>query len=712
MVACHMPIALLPSRICAHRGRFAMRPRLVSHCTPAHSLCPLHKACLLAISSAMSRRLDITSLKIPERLKFYVDDKIYDITPANILDFLWINSANVDGPCLVCGKTFTTESGPSVRSFALDQPHLEASGSSDDVEHIRVHNRHRACMKEPDLKYAAISHVWHDAVREAHASGQHHSEGAFLVYSVPWRTLVAVTRTFTGDAIEIWHDYWSVPQWNYESQQRILLYIPAIYKMPAKMIVHLEDYEPQWVELMVGFSKDLDAHMDTMTKEKDRYDAVVAFLKTSWSHRMWVTLEFLQGRRACVMDSEYNICRMPNSSKGSFAELRNECRRNYLMLRNGLRDRDPKMYDYLGSLAYISRGQDTPMNNLRCLGSALDEVAVKDCKYYRDRFIAIHAMLWADSSDVNASEVPKSQLGACEWVWTKALESGDYTPLLLQPNGGQETEVPSPSWLVGHEMMNGFTWELGRPLELPQGRTIVRDGIVEPEMERLGVITEISSLDLNENDTIRVLCALIGLYIECGPYEIGSFVQTIQRLYPIRPFFDQLADQGQPGYRILPRTLEEYTAQNSSCQEDLSSVLAEYTQRKHEGDVEACRKLSVRIAELLGLNEKCGPMADDCRTRDVTRRAKWRRVRDGGANGAICKVVCEQCQTKCLYELDLRRTGRVGAKVYRIPGMTLSSSSQSGVGLIVFNNRIVGRLRYGTPTGCQCERRMERVQLN
>lgn len=659
----------------------------------------------------MSQRLDITSLIIPERLRFYVDNTCHDITPANILNFLWINSADVNGPCLVCGKTFTPESGPSIRSFALIRPHLEGFESSDDVGHIRVYNRHRACMKEPDLKYAAVSHVWHDAVREAHASGQHHSEGASLVYSVPWKTLVAVTTAFTGDAIEIWHDYWSVPQWNYESQQRILLYIPAIYKMPAKMIVHLEDYEPQWVDLMLEFSKDLDAHMDTVAKERDRYDAVAAFLKTSWSHRMWVTLEFLQGRRACVMDSEYNIWRMPKSSRGSFALLRNECRRNYLMLRNNLRDRDPKMYDYLGSLAYISRGQDTPMNNLRCLGSALDEVAVKDCEYYRDRFIAIHAMLWTDSLGVNATEVPKPQIGACEWVWMKALEAGDYSPLLLQPNGEKERELPSPSWLVGHEMMNGFTWELGRPLELPQGKTIVRDGVVEPEMEQLGVITEISGLDLNDNDTAGVLNALIELYIECGPYEIGSFIQTVQRLYPIRPFFDQLADQGQPGYRVLPRTLDGYTADNSSFQGNLSNVLSEFSHHKHEGDAEACRKLAVRVAELLGLNEKCGPMADDCRTRDVTRRAKWRRVRDGGPNGAVCKVVCQRCQTKSLYELDLRRTGRVGAKVYRIPGMTLSSSSQSGVGLVILNDRIVGRMRYGTPTGCQCERLTERVRL-
>lgn len=41
----------------------------------------------------------------------------------------------------------------------------------------------------------------------------------------------------------------------------------------------------------------------------------------------------------------------------------------------------------------------------------------------------------------------------------------------------------------------------------------------------------------------------------------------------------------------------------------------------------------------------------------------------------------------------------------------LSSSSLGGVGLVVLNNRIVGRVRFVTPNGCRCEERMERVRL-
>ncbi|KAI0023747.1 hypothetical protein F4780DRAFT_20953 [Xylariomycetidae sp. FL0641] len=197
----------------------------------------------------------IATIDVPDHLDFHVNGSRHRISPPDILKFLWSRSADVDGPCDVCGTTFTSSSGPSIRSFSLHD--LDTSDITKS-RHIRVHNRHTHCIDRSSVQYAAISHVWHDPVRRAHETGAYDEEGASLVYSVPWRVLLAASRPFDQDRIEIWHDYWSVPQWRYETQQQILLYIPIIYKIPTKIFVHLEDYDSRMVNLILQFIPTLD----------------------------------------------------------------------------------------------------------------------------------------------------------------------------------------------------------------------------------------------------------------------------------------------------------------------------------------------------------------------------------------------------------------------------------------------------------------------
>jgi hypothetical protein len=87
-------------------------------------------------------------------------------------------------------------------------------------------------MTSLGVQYIPVSLVWHKDVSDAHHSKHTTDEAVALTWFVPIRILNSAKRSLRGTfrQLEIWHDYLSVPQWNYDVQQRLLLYLPSICK--------------------------------------------------------------------------------------------------------------------------------------------------------------------------------------------------------------------------------------------------------------------------------------------------------------------------------------------------------------------------------------------------------------------------------------------------------------------------------------------------
>jgi hypothetical protein len=86
-----------------------------------------------------------------------------------------------------------------------------------------------------------------------------------------------------------------------------------------------------------------------------------------------------------------------------------------------------------------------------------------------------------------------------------------------------------------------------------------------------------------------------------------------------------------------------------------------------------------------------------------------RRKNRGAVSGEpICEVRCPKCRIVTLFRLDLRDTGQLGDKLYRIAGLGYSESVEDGVGLVINIGRITGRMFYGPPAcGCQLPEKVE-----
>src|SRR2546423_13842891 len=113
-------------------------------------------------------------------------------------------------------------------------------------------------------------------------------------------------------------------------------------------------------------------------------------------------------------------------------------------------------------------------------------------------------------------------------------------------------------------------WNLGTWERLPERPLIVRNGIVKPEMDVVGVIESIEYVDLRSGDSIQGLERVMSLFANTGLYSALAFVSTINRIYPIE--YDH-----QRAFQILgrlpPISYDDFVQQDPSFNTKLEVLL-------------------------------------------------------------------------------------------------------------------------------------------
>jgi hypothetical protein len=156
----------------------------------------------------------------------------------NLLQYFWGHGP--ESNCMVCSEPFDDQKGPPLRTVSLEEVGILPT----TITHaIRVYNRHLCCVEKFAVNFLAVSHVWDSSVAKAHCERLELQEAAACLYKVISRMLPAATAKFSHlyKPVELWHDYFSIPQWNYNVQQRLLVSLPDIFGIALMCIVHLDD---------------------------------------------------------------------------------------------------------------------------------------------------------------------------------------------------------------------------------------------------------------------------------------------------------------------------------------------------------------------------------------------------------------------------------------------------------------------------------------
>jgi hypothetical protein len=617
----------------------------------------------------------------------------------DILSFFW--STQLDTTCHHCHRAFV-QNEPPIRTIAQH----EQNSSTSNV-HIRLFNRHLSCLEETGTFFVPVSHVWDDSIRRANESKIHDDEAASTLIGT-LKALFEGAEEAYQPGVEFWHDYFSVPQWKPETKDSLLLRIPAIYHLAEEILVHMSDFTSLHVWLfLIGNRPGPEI---TLLQALNKVLIFRDLCESQWMKRMWVTLEYAQSRAACLMDQSNHIHRTPDGTgifpRDSFSQLVNGAHLQLLGLFRYAKTFARSISlpgDFLGGIA----NRETGPRQL-CLGEAVELVAKKECFFFRDRFIAIHILINGNTLHDNSLPLPIMEIDACAQVWRSALVKNDYSPLLLQPRECVVTSNPEtgvPSFLVGHRSLDGAQWNLGDLKAPPSRPLIVIDPVVQAELDLVGEIEKIHYLGVEDSGEIAGVDWVIRLLYSVAQAEgtllsPEKLVDGLNRVFP----FDMMHKEAAKLLVNMVLTFRERQEQDDEFESSLEEQLESYsTAPEGEDGSHQRREAAEMISKILQLDKHIMGELSDQISRLTSSRHVARRRRDRGVvNGEpICEVRCPGCQSVTLFRLDLRDTAGVRHKVFRIPGLGYSEGVEDGVGLVISNGRITGRMFYGPPA-CDC----------
>ncbi|KAM7213440.1 hypothetical protein V8F06_011178 [Rhypophila decipiens] len=632
----------------------------------------------------------------------------------DILSCFW-SPTDLDTPCHHCANPFVGE--PPIRTFNI---------ISDDPAPMRVRlfNRHFHCIQRDSIFFVPVSHVWDDSIRRANADRVHSNAAASQLIKT-LEALFAGAEDAYEAGVEFWHDYFSVPQWQNDVKEQLLMRLPAIYHVADEILVHMADLCPSYVSLLlVGAGTTPANSNDPLLRATGKIPLVRAVCGSDWMSRLWVTLEYAQCRAACVMDKRGTIHRFREYdgettspivalfARDTFSRIVHSAHNQLLELfryANSFAKSLSQPGEFLGGIAATENGGN--QNRRLCLGQAVELVILKGCQFPRDRLIVLDILLdgqqtgwWTEEGRV--STLPAAEREACAHVWRKALEQGDYSPLLLQPRERVPESNPQPelaSWLVGHPVLEGAEWGCGNQLEAPQYPAILRDDRgIRVQLQLVGRIETIHYLDVEMSGEIAGVdwaIAILDDIARASDYITGTglsprdLVDGLSRVFP----FDEIHKKLARHIVSMPFTFEEIQDQDPEFGERIQDCLDRYRDGR-EG-------VAQEISDALALETNvAGDLSNDITRLTRSRHlARHRKSRGGSIGGEpVCLVRCGGCDRVTPFRLDLRDTGRTGHLVYRIPGLAYADTVRDGVGLVLDQEgRINGRMLYGPPA-CGC----------
>jgi hypothetical protein len=616
-----------------------------------------------------------------------------------ILSCFW--KTRLDTDCQICQQPFLNE--PPIRTFAK----IEPDSKSPSKTYIRVFNRHYACLEKNKTFFVPVSHVWEESIRLANESKCHNNEAASTLINTLESLLQGVEDAY-DPGVEFWHDYFSVPQWVQETKESLLLCLPAIYYLAEEILVHMSDFPShQATSLLVG---NLIGSEVSLLEAMKRIHRLRTLANAEWMQRMWVLLEYSQSKAACFMDRSNKIhrYRSPNGlwARNTFSQLV-DCGHNQLI---GL-FRYAKTFsrslsrpgEFLSGLSY----QKSKERRL-CLGEVLELIARKQCQVFRDRFLAMHIVLNGIISPLNPPAIPKNEEHACGWVWRSALEKGDYSPILLQPQERFSLANPRPelaSWMVGFRSLDDAEWQLGNEITSPRYPPILTSLGVETVMDHVGEIEKIHFLGVEESGEVEGVCWAIDTLSSISESERAhlspkGLVDGLNRVFP----FDANHKKAAWALEKMVLSFDELVMQNDTLEDKLDIQIESYTVAREESQMSDMQDIAAEVSRMLKLEKHIfGETSDQITRLTVSRHlARQRKVRGAKGGEPICEVRCPKCHNVTLFRLDLRETAQIGDKVYRIPELGYSGTVENGVGLVINDGRITGRMLYGPPA-CDCQ---------
>ncbi|KAK7546567.1 hypothetical protein IWX91DRAFT_352906 [Phyllosticta citricarpa] len=636
-------------------------------------------------------------------------------TLAPTLEELWRSPPGSSLSCCVCGCSISEPTQTLIRTFALESQLKECNSREEssstkfskrtlwhrlaqkmsrrilvpeENDALVLFDRHATCMT--GIMYITISHVWNREVAEVQCNRRQQQtdaqveEARRLAFALPmevYRVVAAAARRRDGEgettatAVEIWHDYISVPQWQDEDKRKILLHMPRIYADAAYTMVHLDDVDAETLRLM--------RHGQTTRK---RLIGIVKVCNSTWFSRVWTAMEFVQSRELRVMLGDGTL----DDAGGDvfldemYRTYRREVPDDALAESLSADDRISLWPWMLGHLSLVRHDVKRRGSTHFALAFSLLSRRRRST-LERDFFYALLAIMPAEvQTDDLLSDPQRVFLRLAK----AHMSRGDYSPLLMVPEWARKADLEGNLEIIGFNDLK--SWELGwlvSPATFQDGITIRGDTVALKcvEIGTVHFLRRFRYMDLTVEDPTEVLsfAYISRLALDFTGTDTDAFVETVGgRLYGQNPqaIFDRLAHENR--YEHVKHLL---------------------TLRYNSPTEEPWSKHSIRwIADAMGLSttQLEGGMRNVSPLKFVRHHGALIHLRE---RAAIVGITCSTCHGRFLYRVAPYRnlSDTLGAVAYRIPGLRYSQTHVGGVAILVKDGYVVGRMVWATPA-CSC----------
>ncbi|CAH0050247.1 unnamed protein product [Clonostachys solani] len=623
---------------------------------------------------------------------FHVGSESRAASQSSFLAYVW--NTGLDSSCVSCGKPFHPGKDVPIRTVGLERNSPLRPSVIDIAQDpispwdLRIFNRHFSCVKINKVNYIPISHAWHESVAAAQDTRTESINVARIVYQTPVRTLLALAED--SPDCEIWHDYISVPQWRADIQKQLLLAIPEIYNYATKTVVHLDDVKA--------------VHITNQAKISPYNRFIVDFttiIRSRWFDRMWVALEYIRSKDVIILTEDYKICE-PNA--GDLC-LRLDGLHSKWVKKRGNSDVTQEIWKQNTTLKRMNSWIDmeawkNEQGMHRTLGWAIGILGHRQCRQSRDYFLALGKMLdFVPTQDPLILVEDRFQYFLS--LAKHALLLGDYSPLLFIPPSAEIRDDRAP-WLRGYSTAGWEVWDLGRCHRKATYDSIIRNGRVQPTLETVGVIEWFEYFGF-EGEARSVVDHILSKTVRAQGHDPKALCEAMDRIFPL---------DKRKGVNMNWKDTEQDHAQIYDLHK-IQDLLEEYGSflDAEVGQKATVKRLEIvkKITILLKLNKR-GSYARESRLDMAAGEAGWFLREYGKAMEGIGQVSCKICGRRSIFRITAWEELKPdAAQVYRIPGLLYDDTVPGGVGIVVQENRILGKTMYATPA-CACGR-LETVEL-
>jgi hypothetical protein len=232
-------------------------------------------------------------------------------------------------------------------------------------------------------------------------------------------------------------------------------------------------------------------------------------------------------------------------------------------------------------------------------------------------------------------------------------------------------------------------WDLGSPTPFKPGSVIIKDNVVQLQLHHVGAIERLWILEPDNTDGIATFDFVLGSILSHdSKMDVLPFLLTLDRIYGIPTFLRSYRSTGTQLYSRLQRF--------NNGVEEVKDLL--HSLKLCGTGSEESLAISRRLASTLLFNEPLTGTA-----------AFWTRLSYAGNplhqadlyHDCLAAVLCYDCGGSFVYRLSMLKHTDGFLHLYRIPRLHYASTQENGIGLLICDNRIVGRMIYGTPA-CPC----------